>query len=104
MTQAEFLVALTDLKDACGWQEDDLGQLRGYTYFSGAEDDTITALAYFQLRKTYCPYLQWDRAASALGLSLEDASAIVSAEDRDSRHDPALARALREAVGLTGQE
>ena len=98
MTLPEFLDALTASAAIFAWYDDDIGQLRAWT--AGTEHDALTAVAYYQLGATYCPYLQWDRAASALGLSLDDASAIVSAEDRDSRHDPALARALRAAVGL----
>ena len=105
LTLPEFLAALPLLRDRFVWYIDDLGQLRGFgpsanIQHGGCEHSTITALAEARTRQVFCYVLEWDKAAKALGLSLEDASEIVSAEDLDSRHDPRLAYALRNAAGV----
>ena len=101
MTLADFLAALPDLKEHSVWYENELGQLRAFIPGpTGTEHSTITALCEVRKGWIYDCIVEWDEAADALGLSLEDASAIVSAEDCDSRCDAPLARALRQAVGV----
>ena len=105
MTIEEFLAARPTLAQKFVWFEDELGQLRAHDVRTHAEVDavehsTITALAQVRLGQGYDCMLAWDKATEALGLSLEDAMAIVSAEDHDAHQSRALARQLREAVGV----
>ena len=101
MTLADFLAALPALRERFVWYADELGQLRAHIPGpEGAQHSTITALCDVRTGQRYDPLLDWDNAAGALGLTLEDAAAIVSAEDRDWRHDTQLAQALRSAVGV----
>lgn len=100
MTIPEFLAALTDMKDRYVWYEDAYGQLRARIPGSEGGDYTpMTALAEVRTGVRYDPLMDWDKAADILELTLEDASALVFAEDRDMRSAPALVRALRQAVG-----
>ena len=105
MTLEEFLAALPALTQQFVWFEDELGQLRAHDVRMGADVDavehsTITALAEVRTGVVYCCMREFDKAAEALGLSLEDAMEITSAEDLDSKHVPLLAKKLREAVGV----
>ena len=109
MTLEEFLAALPALEQKFVWFNDELGQLRGFgpsanAQHGGCEHNTMTALAEVRTGQVFCCILEWDTAAEALGLSLEDATEIVSAEDQDSHGDPGLAQALRRAVGMKGSE
>ena len=109
MTIKEFLAALPPLRERFVWYTDDLGQLRGFgpsanAQHGGCEHSTMTALAEVRTGQVFCCILEWDTAAEALGLSLEDATNIVSAEDQDSHCDPMLAKKLREAVGVTAEK
>ena len=108
MTIKEFLAALPPLRERFVWYTDDLGQLRGFgpsanAQHDGCEHSTMTALAEVRTGQVFCCVLEWDKAAEALGLSLEDATEVVSAEDQDSHGDLGLAQALRRAVGVKGR-
>lgn len=105
MTLADFLAALPDLTERYAFYDDEIGELRAFVADgSGHVHSALTALAEAQTGVRYDPCVEWDIAARALGLSPEDASAIVSAEDRDLKHDQDLARALRQAVGVGGHD
>ncbi len=102
----EFLHALSEIRERYVWIEDECGRLRARgtstaAQVEGLEYSTITALAEVRTGRTYCCVLEWDDAAKALGLSLDDALAITEVEDQDSGHDKALARRLRIVVGVT---
>jgi hypothetical protein len=104
MTLREFLDALPALQENYAWDDDSMGMLRGFGHILGharATHNTITALAQLRTCLDFDPLVDWDKAAEALGLCLDAASEVISAEDRDMRHDPRLATALRYAVGMT---
>ena len=60
----------------------------------------MTALVYAQTGKLWEYTVDWEQAGITLGLTLEDAMQLVSAEDGDNHAEALLARALREAVGV----
>lgn len=101
MSMDAFLAALPPLAALYHWYEDEHGQLRAtIAGIQGGTHSTITALAEVRTSTQYDLNMSWEDAARALGLALEDASAITSAEDQDLRHDGRLAQRLRRAVGL----
>lgn len=100
MTIPEFVAALPALRDTYAWYADDLGELRGLYAPQAFQVTPLTALAYAQTGEWVEWETDWERAGELLGLTLEDASTIVGAEDRDAHHDAALARAMRAAVGV----
>ena len=110
MTLDEFVAALPCLQEHYTFFEDDLGMLRGLgragsVAEAGAWYSPITALASFRHPGQWWDCrADWERAAAALGLTLKDAAAIVSAEDNDQYADPALAQRLRQAVNLTEKQ
>ena len=98
MTLQEFLEALSSIRQRFIFFEDDLGQLRGFgpsanAQHGGCAHSTMTALAEVRTGQVFCCILEWDTAAEALGLSLEDAMEVTSAEDVDRHFDPKLAPA-----------
>lgn len=106
MTLDECVRALAGLQAHVIFFVDDMGMLRGIgrastCVLAGAHYCPLTALASARHPgQWWNEYLDWQRAAEALGLTLADASALVSAADNDRHADPALARALRVAVGI----
>jgi hypothetical protein len=106
MTINEFLAALGLLTETgWSWYETDGGELRG-TRNEGdilIEASPLTALAMHTTGQVYSFYTEWDSAAEVLGLSLEDASAVVSAEDQDRHHNFILAQGLRTILGVASR-
>ena len=103
MTIPDFLTALPDLKDHFVPYLDELGMLRCRARHPTAAaplHTPLTALCVLRYGVHYDPLRDWDRAALALGLSLRDASEIVSGEDNDRHAQPGLALALRQALGV----
>ena len=100
MTIDEFLGALANLRERYVWYADDLGALRAFLPPPvSAEHSPMTALAYAQTGEEWDFAVDWEHAALAIGLTLEAAMRLVSAEDGEATQ-LALTRALREAVGL----
>ena len=108
LTLQDVLDLLPELASAYAWCLDDLGMLRAQALVPdlvGTGDlpwdvSPLTALAYALTGQLYDPWLQWDHAATAIGLPVWVASGLVSAEDRDQKHDRALRAQLLQALGI----